>query len=268
MKTFIAVILLVGVSVGAYAQTADEVINKFLEASGGKEKLNAVNTLQYRQLIKFKSPMGEIEIPLQFFKQKNKFFRLQSSLNFGTQSLDFYTVINDTAGYIMVPNNPMLGMAGGLQKMPEKDRVQQLFQLDASGLFSTLVDYAAKGHKVELLKEEKVNKDDTYKVKHTLSSGQEIIYYIHKGTNLIVKMDVQGAMAANMTGMGTVMGGMGGGGRVDKMQVSTFYSDYTDIEGLKFPKKVIIKSAMGDLESEITNIIINKPIDPSFYKVQ
>jgi outer membrane lipoprotein-sorting protein len=268
MKRFLTLILLAAVSTGAIAQTADEVISKFLEASGGKEKLSGINTLQYNQLIRLKTPMGELEMPLKYFKEKDKLFRLQTSLQFGPQSMEFYTVINDKDGFVMVPANPMMGLEGGLQKMSEKDRTQQLYQMDAAGLFSTLVDYAAKGHKVELLKDEKVNKEECFKVKHTLSNGQEITYFINKATNLVVRMDAKGAMAASMSGMGTVMSGMGGGGRVDKMEVSTLYSAYKDFDGIMFPTKVTIKSAMGDLESEINNIRINKTIDPALYKAQ
>jgi hypothetical protein len=65
-----------------------------------------------------------------------------------------------------------------------------------------------------------------------------------------------------------MMSGMGGGGRMDKMEVSMSYSDYIEVDGLKFPSKVRIKSAMGDLESVITNIRVNKPIDPARYRAQ
>jgi outer membrane lipoprotein-sorting protein len=265
MKRFLLLILLASFSTSVFSQTAEEVINKFLDASGGKDKLIAINTLQYNQLINFKSPMGEMEIPLKYYKEKNKLFRLETSLQLGPKAMNFFTVLNDTAGYVMVPANPMFGNEGGLQKMSAKDRLQQSYQLDAAGLFSTLVDYAAKGHKVELLKDEKVNKEDAYKIKHTLSSGQEITYFISKATNLVIRMDAKGAMAASMSGMGAVMNGMGGG-RADKMEVSTLYSNYKEVDGIKFPTKVLIKSAMGELESEISNIKLNKTLEPSLYK--
>jgi hypothetical protein len=168
----------------------------------------------------------------------------------------------------MLPSNPMMGMEGGLKKMSDKERGLQVSNMDASGLFSSLVDYAVKGHKVELLKDEKVNKEDCYKIKHTLADGQEVIYFINKSTSLIVRADAKGAMAASMTGMGSLMSTMGGGGRIEKMEVSTFYSDYKDFDGINFPVKLLIKSPMGDLQSEIRNIQINKTINPALYKAQ
>jgi outer membrane lipoprotein-sorting protein len=249
---------------GTYAQTADDIVNKFIEASGGKEKLNAINTLQYSQLIKVQSPVGEIQLPLHVYKQKDKLFRLEGSLQLGAQSFDFFTVISDTAGYLMLPANPMLGTAGGLTKLDEAERASQTYQMDVAGLFGSLVDYAAKGHKLELLKDENVKKQACYKIKLTLNTGQEITYLISKNDNLIARVDAKGSMAAGMSGLGAIMGDMKD--RINKMNVETLYSDYKPVNGIMFPTKLTIKSRMPDSESELTNIQVNKPIDPRLYK--
>ncbi len=253
-------------TVAAMAQSADDVISKSVEAAGGREKLNSITTLQYNQLVKLKLPMGEFELPLQFYKEKNKLFRLQASLQFGSQSFNFYSLVNDTAGYVMIPSNPLIGNDGGLQKMNEKDRQAQLFQLDVAGMFAGLVDYKNKGHKAELLKDEKVKGQDCYKLKLTLNSGQEMNYFINKANGLVVRMDTKGAMAASMSGMGAVVSTMGGSNKIDKMEVTTIYSDYKDVDGLKFPTRVLIKAPMGDSDSELTNIKINKPIEARMYR--
>jgi hypothetical protein len=143
----------------------------------------------------------------------------------------------------------------------------QAYQLDAAGFFANLVDYASKGSKVELLKDDKVNKEDCYKVRLTMKTGQEITYLINKSTNLVAKVDTKGTMAASMSGMGAIIGGAAGG-RVDKMEVSTLYSDYQDFNGVKIPTKINIKAAMGDSESTISNVKINEPIDPKLYQAR
>src|SRR5437763_2358116 len=101
MKKGLFVILLMAFVTGAFAQTADEVINKFVEASGGKEKLNAINTLQYNQVISVKSPMGNFEVPIKYYKDKNKMYRMEAAMQFAGQNLNFFSVINDTVGYVM-----------------------------------------------------------------------------------------------------------------------------------------------------------------------
>jgi hypothetical protein len=264
MRKTSLLLLFVLFAASAFSQTADEVINKFIEASGGKDKLNAINTLQYNQLIVVKSPMGNIDIPIQYYKEKNKFYRMQANLNLAGQFMKFFTVVSDSAGYVLLPALPMLGTDGGLKKLNESERKLQAYQLDAAGYFAGLVDYAAKGSKVELLKDEKVNNEDNFKLKLTMNTGQSLTYFINKATGLVTRVDTQGDMAASMSGMGGMMGGAGG--QMDKMAVSAFYSDYKDFNGVKFPLKVVMKTQMGESESTITNVRINEAIEPRLYK--
>jgi hypothetical protein len=163
----------------------------------------------------------------------------------------------------MVPD--IMGTQGGLKKLTEQERQLQAFQMDASGFFAGLVDYAAKGSKAELIKDAK--EGDTYKLKLTMKSGQEIIYHISKATNLVTRVDTKGTMAASMSGMGAMMSEIGGG-RADKMEVTTLYDAYKDFAGIKIPTKVTIKSQIGDSESVITNVKVNEAIDSKLYKAE
>ncbi len=268
MKKITLSILLLAAVAGAIAQTANEVVDKFIEASGGKDKLNGINTLHYNQVIKVKMAMGDFDLPLEFFKEKNKFYRMQASMQFGPQSFDMFTLVTDTAGYNMVPANPFTGAEGGIQKMQQKELTSQAYQLDAAGMFAALVDFAGKGHKAELLKDEKVNKEDCYKLKLTMNSGQEVIYFINKSTGLIARADTKGAMAASMSGLGSMMGGMGGSRGMDKMEVTTLYNEYKEVDGIKFPVKLTIQTQMGNSESLLSNIEVNKEIAAKWYKPQ
>lgn len=264
MKKTSLVLLLITFATTVFSQTADDVINKFMAASGGKEKLNAIKTLQYSQTISMKTPMGDFSVPMKFYREKNKLFRLQASMQFGPQNFEFFTLVTDTAGYLMLPAMPMLGSQGGLQKMEEKDRALQTFQFDAAGLFAGLVDYSAKGNKAELLREEKVNNEDCYVIKFTSKVGDETVFYISKATNLVVKTDLKGGMASNMTGLGGMMGDMGS--KAGNAEVTILYSDYKDVNGIKFPSKALIKNQMGNAESEFADIKINEPIEAKWYK--
>src|SRR5687767_14030222 len=143
MKQTAILFCLLALALGTYAQTAEEVVNKFIEASGGKEKLNAIQTLHYNQLIKIKSPMGDFDLPLEFFREKNTFYRMEASMDMGPQSMKMFVLLNDTSGYVMLPANPFSGSEGGLQKLDKKDLEGQEFQMDAAGLFSPLVNYTS-----------------------------------------------------------------------------------------------------------------------------
>lgn len=266
MKKMSFLILLMAFATSAFSQTADEVINKFIDASGGKEKLRGIKTLQYLQTIKMNTPMGEFQLPMQFFKEKNKLFRLQASMSFGPQPLTFFTVVSDTAGYMMLPALPMLGSDGGITKMTEQERALQADQLDAAGMFASLVDYTAKGSKAELLQEEKVNDEACYKIKLTPKSGNDVTYYISKASGFIVRSDAKGGTAANMSGLGALTGGTAT--EANSQEITTLYNSYADVQGFRFPTKVIIKNQLGDAESEITDIKINAPIEAKWYKAE
>jgi outer membrane lipoprotein-sorting protein len=266
MKKGVLIILLSCFASAVFCQTADEVINKFIEASGGRQKLNRIKTLQYVQTVTMNTALGDFKMPMQFFKEKNKLFRAQASIAFGAQSLSFFAVVTDTAGYIMLPAVPMMGSEGGITKMTESERSSQADQLDAAGMFAPLVDYGAKGNKLQLLTEEKVNNEDCYQIKLTSKSGGDAAYFISKATNLVVRTDTEGSTAASMNGLGSLMGGLGA--HAGKTSITTLYSNYADVQGVKLPTRVTIKNQLGDAESEITGIKINEPIDAKWYKAE
>jgi hypothetical protein len=267
MKKSILLLMVMALVYSGFSQTADEVVNKFLAASGGKEKLVGIKTLQFDQSLKMKTPFGDFDVPISYIKDNGKFFRVQATVQMGPQSETVFTMINDTEGYVMVPANPFSGAEGGLKKMDDKERQSQAYQLDAMGYFAPLVNYAEKGSTVELLKDEKVNKEDCYKVKLTMKGGQELIYLVNKNSNLVVRMDAKGPIAAAMSGLGSMMGSMGGG-RIDKVEVSNKFSAYKEIDGIQFPTKVVISSAMGDMDSDLSNIRINQEINSKWYKAE
>jgi len=81
-----------------------------------------------------------------------------------------------------------------------------------------LVDYAAKGTKVELAGMEKVDGRDTYKLKLTLKSGNEMHVWIDAQTFLEVKMEGQPRLLD---------------GAYHPVEVA--FRDYRSVSGLQFP---------------------------------
>jgi outer membrane lipoprotein-sorting protein len=87
-----------------------------------------------------------------------------------------------------------------------------------SDLDGPLVDYAAKGTKIELAGMEKVEDRDTYKLKLTLKSGQSIHVWIDAQTFLEAKIEGQPR-------------------RLDGIYhpVEVYYRDYRQVQGLQIP---------------------------------
>lgn len=275
----------------ASAQTVEEVMTKFEEANGGKNKLKAIKTLQMESVMKMNMMGQSFDISLNSIRERGKLFRRQIDGIMGMGNS--WTMVTDTAGYILIPAMPNFGGGGGfgggpgggqggqrgggsnqgasgsgatVTKMTDDDLRKQQHELDCAGVFSMLVDYAKKGYTAELLGTSKVNKEECYKVKLTMKDGLTGTFYINKNNFLVQQVDAADEMAAAMTGFGSIMRMMGGGRR--SMKVSIQYSEYKEIAGIKFPMKQLI--SLGSVETliEHLDIKLNEPVDEVWYKVK
>jgi hypothetical protein len=153
----------------ATAQTADEIINKNIDASGGKEKLGQVKTIYME---------GEMEImgnkaPSLTYSVDGKGYKTDVDFN-GAKIITCYT---DTSGWTM---NPMAGQTAPTPVAEEVLKSGRL-QLDATG---PLFNYAAKGNKVELLGKE----GGAYKLKVTPPSNTVLVFFIDTASYHVVKI--------------------------------------------------------------------------------
>ena len=220
------------------AQTIDDVVNNYVTALGGKEKLAAIQTL-YMEAVSVMQNGNEVTSKI--WKVNDKLVRRE--INFGMGSMT--SVITDKEGWNSNPrnNNKFEPMT------PEAVQMQQP-ELDCEG---PLVDYKAKGHTAELQGTEDVAGASCHKVKLTLKSGREITYYIDSKTNYITRMKTKG-------------GGMGGprGGNADA-ELLIDYSDYRKTpDGYVFPFATTRVGGGG--ATNIEKIEVNKPVDPKLYK--
>jgi outer membrane lipoprotein-sorting protein len=261
----IFMLLGVFIALAAQAQTADEVINKYLAAAGGKEKLESIKSLQYVQTMNLTTPMGPMQITVTQIRVKDKLVRFNTSSDlFGTG----YMLVTDTSAWAKVPANEFTGEEK-LQKLKPEDVQGFKTQMDCEGFFPQLVNYAAKGFTAELDGEKKMNGKLCYKLKlknkQMENAKGELVYYIDKQTNLIVSVVYKGSAAAAMTGMG---GGMNGGGKVEKLEITCNFSDYRETSGVKFPGKMTLEMPMGTVETTIGFVTVNPSIDAKMYRAE
>ncbi|MBL7781379.1 MAG: hypothetical protein JNM22_09200 [Saprospiraceae bacterium] len=173
-KTFLS-LAFCGAMVVGKAQTADEVVNKHIEAMGGKDKLLTLKTLVREGVL---NSIG-VEIPITLTSEQDKGFKMEVNV-MGTIG---YEIITPTGGWIYMPFQG----STGLEYMTEEQVKQGQDDLDVQG---ELLDYAAKGHKVELLGKEKLDGVEVYKLKLTSRSGMVKDLYIDASTSYVVKVVV------------------------------------------------------------------------------
>lgn len=145
------------------AQSVDDVVNKYIGALGGKEKLSTLKTVKMQGNL---SVQGT-DVSIILTKVHMKGMRMDISV-MGT---DNYQIVTPEKGTMFMP---IQGMASPTDIPEEQFKAAQL-QLDAQ---SSLLDYKEKGTTVELLGTEKLNGADNYKLKLTYKNGISNTYYI------------------------------------------------------------------------------------------
>jgi hypothetical protein len=154
------------------AQTADEVIDKYLTAIGGKEKWKQINSMMIEGQIETQG----IEIP----------FTMQAVNSTGTrvdaefQGSKIIEIITPSKGW---SQNPFAGKTS-LQPSTADELTDKLDQLDIQGPF---VDYKEKGSTVEALGKDEEDGNEYFKIKLTTKNKKETTYFFDLKTNLIYK---------------------------------------------------------------------------------
>ncbi len=231
-NTLVAATLALFMSVGAFAQTVDEIVDKHVAAMGGKDKLSAVKTLAREQSIAVQG----MEIPVKSIVMVGKSMRSESTI-MGNAMIQ---AVDGTTGWKVVP--AMMQGTGEPEDMTADELKQQVGQLDP---FGALFNYKDKGNKVELVGKEKVGKDDAYHLKVTTKDGQVIDEYLDANTYLVSKVKA------------TTNGQEG----------EIAFSDYKETEGIKFANTMELESPQaGTLTFTTNKITINGPVDETVFK--
>lgn len=278
MKKLFAGLFLMMLALQVQAQTVEEVLGKYVEAAGGREKLEAIRYLEVLSNVKMGVMGQNIELPLTLVREKGKLFRRQVGGVMGMG--DSFTMVTDTSGVIYVPAMRGFGGRGGggfdgmpqgneptITRMQPAEVIAQQYELDCAGAFGELVNYAAKGHTAELQGTEKVNKLPCYKVKMTLKTGQTVTYFIDVQTSLVKKVEATGDMALNLTGFGPMMKAFGS--RIGKDTKATLLvKEYKEFKGIQYPVKTIL--SFGPVETEVENLTvnINEGLEEKWYHVK
>ena len=217
------------------AQSVDDVINKYVEARGGKDKLNAMQSVYMEGS---RAMMGN-EVLVKVTMVQGKLYRN----DFEAMGTTGYTIITPTEGWSFIP------MQSPKVEPMTADRLKSMQgQLDIAG---PLFDYAAKGNKPELQGKETIDGKEAYKIKITLSTGKEVTYFIDTKTNLLIQSKQMSPARGNNA----------------PVEIITNYSDYKLFDGIMFPQTIANPGA-GMMAGSTTfdTIVINKTIDESQYK--
>jgi len=230
MKRIFLLIIASTVVSFSFAQTADEIVNKYLVAIGGADAWKKINSMVTTGTLKLQS--ADIGMSQTVLNGKG------SRQDISAMGMNGYNIVTPSAGWKFMPFQG--------QKVAEPltadDLKESQDELDVQG---TLIDYKAKGHAIEYLGTDDVEGVDAFKLKETLKSGKTETIFIDPKTYYIIR--VISKQKAN-------------GKEVD---VTTNLSNYQKLpEGIMMPLSIGLPFG----EMKITKVEINKPIDENVFK--
>ena len=179
-------------AVPASAQTAEEIVAKYIKTVGGADKIQAVKTL--RRTGTFNGG-GGFEAPIVEENKRNNMVRQEFSL----QGLTAVNAYDGNTGWKI---EPWQGKKDA-EPLGEEEMKQIVEDSDFDG---PLVNYQQKGNKVEFVGMEPVEGTDAFKLKVTVRSGDVRYYFMDTDYYVPIKIEtkrmVRGAEREYETSLG------------------------------------------------------------------
>jgi len=216
-----------------FAQTADELIEKNIKAHGG-EKMKAMKSVRMTGSMK----MGPIEAPFTIMKTRPENVRME----FTVQGMTGMQAYDGTTGWAVMP---FMG-----KKDPEKLAGDQLDDIkDEADFDGPMVNYKAKGNKVEYLGKVEVEGTQAYKLKLTRKNGNEETVYLDADNYLEIKTE----------GKRKIQG--------QEAETETTIGNYKEVDGVLFPTQIEnhVKGREGAQTFTISKIEVNPAIDAASF---
>ncbi|HTQ79561.1 MAG TPA: hypothetical protein VMM92_06170 [Thermoanaerobaculia bacterium] len=220
-------------AVAVSAQTADEIIEKNIQAKGGREKLKAVQTLRMTGKMEV-GPGVQAPVTIEM-KRPDK-----SRIEFIVQGMTGVQAVDGNSGWMVMPfmgkTEPEAMAADDLKDIKE--------QADFEG---PLFDYKTKGNQVELLGKVDVEGTPAWKLKVTQKDGDITYFYLDADAYLEIRTE----------GKRTKRG--------QELDLETTSGDYKTVDGLVFPFSITVKpkGAPAGQTLTITKIEVNPSVDDS-----
>lgn len=232
-KTFFTIIALIS-AFTVSAQTADDIINKYLEASGGKDFLGKLTTVYYEGTMDVMGMQGIIKNTTLNGKGMRQDVDMMGSI--------MTTCYNDKGGWTI---NPFMGSTTA-EDMPE---AQYSAGKDNIFIAAPFIRYEELGYKAELEGTETAGGVDAFKIKMTSPLNTTNTYYFHPENYQMIKSvevsDMQGQMVENIMN----------------------FSDYRTTDGYLMPFKIDMDMAGGQMLMTLTisKVELNVQVNDSIF---
>lgn len=240
MKTLKLTALMLTLFISSYtstAQTADEIISKYITTIGGAEKLNALKSVKMEMVTNAQG----MEIPVEIFQEKGG----KMAVKFIFQGKELTQMASDSE--TMWSTNFMTMKAEKLDAEATANA-----KLSNNDFPDPFLDYKTKGYTAEFMGKETKEGTECYKVKFTkkpimvdgVKSDDVTYYYFETENNLPIAAESE----------------IKQGPSKGQKSLSTM-SDYQEVDGIYFP----FSMNQGGQVMKVKKITLNPAIDSKVY---
>ena len=234
--SFILIIALF-LSQSTYAQKVDEIVNKYIAFTGGKKQWEKVKTITATGEYDY----GGMKFPFNSYAKSPDRYKFSVAANgkYYAQAFDGtrgwkIDVFNGETNATILTGKDARAMANEADVETE----------------SVLIDYRKKGPHAILEGADTVQGRNCFRVKFIHKEGYTALYYFDRITS---ELFMKTSESKNAEMKGTLL--------------HTIYSDYRDVNGLKFPFKIISKANdQAILTVTFERIELNKAIDDAEFQ--
>ena len=232
MKTALIIILIILLNVpfikAADSLSAYQVIQKYIEVIGGREKLGKIED----RVTEMKGNVQKVEVEMTIYQKQPDKFKQVIHAGDVVQTILFF---NDK-GYLEINDQVKDILGVDLAKLKNESTLNLLLNLDTNVIHLTYLGIdtieSKPAHKI-LLKNSSLN----------------WIHYYDVSTGLKI-MDAKPVISAQRTYL-----------------QETYYSDFRSVDGIYFPFKIRQKLGQQDMEFDVVSIKLNSGIDDSEFRL-
>ncbi len=232
-KVLLGIVGLIFLALPAAAQTADEIVAKYIKTIGGMEKIQAVKTI--RQTGKFTGGGGFEAIIISENKRPNK-----SREDFSLQGMTGISAYDGKDGWKIEPWQ-------GKKDAESLSEDEMKAMLDGADFDDSLINYGTRGNKVEYVGMDTVDGTDVFKLKVTLPSGTVKHYFMDTDYYVPIKIETKRMI------------------RGAERESETIIGDYKEVGGVYYPHSFEsgAKGSPNKAVVTIEKIEVNLPLDDS-----
>jgi zinc protease len=223
------------------AQTADEIIEKHLAATGGRATLSKLTSRVTSGAISLTTPVGELKGTVEVYNKKPN--KTRTLVKIDATALGGGQIVNDqrfdgTTGYVIDTLNGNREISG-----------DQLAAMKSGGFPTPLLTYKESGATAVLGKRENVGATEAYVIQLTPKTGPGVRVFIDSESFMLVKTII----TINVPQLG---------GPIDQV---VEFSDFRDVDGIKIPYTTKSTNPVQTITATVTDVKHNTEIDDGLF---